>query len=179
MSTFTCTSVSYQHNNQLIKITSFCRLHAHQWPDNASKLRLHDFINKSGYFPIVMTKYNNLRIWLGVFHTFISCDVKLSLQHVSWKLTGYILSSHAVINAALWRNHFYFCCTRWEHIFIIFWVMKKYFVIVFSSFFTARRLLCLDALKSALTMRSCHTSHMCTSIKRQKAGYCVYILCEM
>ncbi len=50
------------HKYQLIKITSFCRLHAHQLPDNASKLRLHDCINKSGYFPEVMSKYNNLHI---------------------------------------------------------------------------------------------------------------------
>ncbi len=41
---------------QLIKITIFHRLHAHQQPDNASKLRFHDFINKSVCFPVVTSK---------------------------------------------------------------------------------------------------------------------------
>ncbi len=41
--------------------------------------------------------------------------------------------------------------------------MKKSAFYIFPSFFTAKRLLGLDALKSALMMRSCHTSHMRTS----------------
>lgn len=56
---------------------------------------------------------------------------------------------------------------------------RVYVYDIFPSFFTAKSSLCLHALQSAPRMRSCHGSNKCTSISWQKAGYCIYIPCQI
>ncbi len=82
-----------------------------------------------------------------------------------------MLSSHAVINAAFWLNHF--CCTRWEHIFII-WVEKKSAFVIYFLLSLLRDVCSdYDVLKSALFL-----SHMRTSINR-KCVIEIYMLHEI
>ncbi len=118
------------------------------------------------------SKYNHLRIWLLVF---VMLNKACNMSARNLQLIYYPLMQ-LLMQCFDWTTST--SAARDENTFIIFWVMKQSaFVIYFllSLGPTAKRLLCLDALKSTPTMRSCHISHMHTSVSRQKAGYCVYM----